>query len=152
MKKLLTSILVIATIYTFSGAAFAYQTHEARFIAITADYQPAVIPRPSTLPGPDLTSDSYQAEGTKAADNANNTKSILAFKLLPKATTGMIGFVGMLAFVMLVVSGVRFVTSYGNEEAVGKAKTQAIYAIVGLVIALLAYAIVTIVTNIKFVS
>ena len=55
----------------------------------------------------------------------------------------------MISFLMLIVSGVRFVVAYGNDEAIGKAKNEAMYAIIGLVIALLAYTIVSIVANLK---
>ena len=61
----------------------------------------------------------------------------------------MIGFVGSMAFLFLVVAGVRYITAYGDEEAAGNAKNQAIYAVVGLVIALLSYTIVAIITNIN---
>ncbi len=50
--------------------------------------------------------------------------------------------VGILAVVMVIVAGVQMTTSAGDPGAVKKAKMTMMYAIVGLVIAVLAYAIV----------
>lgn len=53
---------------------------------------------------------------------------------------------------MLIVGGVRFSVSYGNDEAIGKAKNEVIWAIVGLIISLLAYTIVKIIANIDLTT
>lgn len=51
--------------------------------------------------------------------------------------------VGMLAVVMIIVSGLKMTLSAGDPGAVAKAKLTLVYSIVGLVVAMLAYAIVT---------
>ena len=43
---------------------------------------------------------------------------------------------------MLIIGGFRYVFSQGNEKAVTGAKDTILYAIIGLVIAILSYAIV----------
>lgn len=116
------------------------QSSEKTLIA-KRDYQPAIIPKPDNLPGPDASE--QQEENSK-------TRSILTTRLLPKATTGFIGFVGMVAFLMLIIAGIRFVVAYGNTEAIEKAKNEVIYAIAGLIIALLAYTIVIIISNLEY--
>lgn len=50
--------------------------------------------------------------------------------------------VGILAVVMIVIGGVQYTTSGGDQAAVTKAKNTILYGIVGLVVAILAYAIV----------
>lgn len=50
--------------------------------------------------------------------------------------------VGAIAVVMIIVGGVRYTTSAGNADAVKGAKNTIIYAVVGLIIAFLAFAIV----------
>jgi hypothetical protein len=55
----------------------------------------------------------------------------------------LIKFVGVVAFILLVVGGVRLVVAAGDDNAVQNAKQMITYAIVGLVVALLAYVIVT---------
>lgn len=54
----------------------------------------------------------------------------------------MLFLVGAVSVIMVVVGGLRYVISGGNSASVGAAKNTILYAIVGLVIALLAYAIV----------
>ena len=53
-----------------------------------------------------------------------------------------IGVIGLLAVIMIIVAGFQMTTSAGNAAKVAKAKNTMLYAIIGLVIALLAYAIV----------
>jgi hypothetical protein len=43
---------------------------------------------------------------------------------------------------MLIVGGIRYTMSAGNEKSVGAAKNTILYAIIGVVVAVLAYAIV----------
>jgi hypothetical protein len=50
--------------------------------------------------------------------------------------------IGVVAVIMIMVGGFRYVTSGGSQEAVGKAKTTILYAVVGLVIVALAQIIV----------
>lgn len=50
--------------------------------------------------------------------------------------------VGVAAVIMIIVSGIRYVVSAGDQQAVASAKNAIIYSIIGLVIALMAFAIV----------
>lgn len=50
--------------------------------------------------------------------------------------------IGVVAIVMMIVAGVKMMTSAGDPGAVKKAKMTMIYAIIGLIVAILAYAIV----------
>ena len=50
--------------------------------------------------------------------------------------------VGALGVIMLIISGILFVTSAGSPEKVTKARSALVYAIAGIVIALAAEAIV----------
>lgn len=54
----------------------------------------------------------------------------------------MLFLVGMLSVVMLIYGGLRYVISRGDSKAVEAAKNTILYAIVGLIVAILAYAIV----------
>lgn len=55
---------------------------------------------------------------------------------------------GMLAVIMIIVAGIQMVTSAGDAGAVTKAKRTLIYAVVGLIVVLLALAIVNFVIGI----
>lgn len=52
------------------------------------------------------------------------------------------GIIGAIALLVIVVSGLRYITSAGNPERTSKAKNGIIYALVGLVVAMSAEAIV----------
>jgi len=49
---------------------------------------------------------------------------------------------GFIAVIMIIIGGLRYITSGGNDQAVAGAKNAILYAIVGLVIVILAQAIV----------
>lgn len=164
MKKIALFILFSLIINYTLGIASAFATNSenssnniisSRLIAETTPddtenraYSPPIIYKPKTLPGP---TSEYQKDVFKSKDTKkiNSTRGILSDILLPKATTGFIGFVSMAAFLMLVISGVRFVVAYGNQEDITKARNQTIYSMVGLVLALLAYTIVSIIANLN---
>ena len=55
--------------------------------------------------------------------------------------------IGILAVVMIIWSGFRYIWSNGDSSKITNAKNTLIYSIVGLVVAILAYAIVNFVYN-----
>lgn len=54
---------------------------------------------------------------------------------------------GSVAFLIVVVSGFKFVLSRGSPDAVAKARNTIIYAAIGLIICVLAFAIVRVVVG-----
>jgi len=48
---------------------------------------------------------------------------------------------GIVAVIVIVISGFTFVTSGGNAEAVGKAKNAILYSVIGLVVIATAFVI-----------
>ena len=50
--------------------------------------------------------------------------------------------IGVLAVIVLIYGGIKYMTSAGNKNSISSAKTIIIYAIAGLVLAISAYAIV----------
>lgn len=62
-------------------------------------------------------------------------------------TNTMLFAIGVLSVVMLIIGGFRYVISSGNESSVTNAKNTIMYAIIGLVIALLAYAAINFVLS-----
>ena len=57
---------------------------------------------------------------------------------------------GIVAVVMIIIAGVQMTTSAGDAAAVAKAKTTMTWAIVGLVVMILAYAIINFVIGKAF--
>jgi hypothetical protein len=54
----------------------------------------------------------------------------------------VLAFLASLSVLMIVVSGIMYITSGGDETRIGSAKKWLTYSIVGLVVALLSYVIV----------
>ena len=54
----------------------------------------------------------------------------------------MLFIVGLLAVIMIIYAGIRFVTAHGDEKQVTSARQTIIYSVVGLIVAILAYALV----------
>lgn len=54
---------------------------------------------------------------------------------------------GILAVVMIVISGLMFATAGGNQERTTKARTMLIYSVIGLVIVASAWTVITFVNN-----
>lgn len=56
-----------------------------------------------------------------------------------------IGFGGMLTVVFIIISGIQFVTSGGDPKGAAAAKDRLVYAVIGFVVLILAYAILQII-------
>lgn len=70
--------------------------------------------------------------GAEAKDPAQIVASIVKIAL---------GFLGILFIALIIVSGFQWMTAGGNSDAIAKARSRIINAIIGLVIVLSAYAI-----------
>lgn len=57
-------------------------------------------------------------------------------------TNVMLFLIGAISVIMLIIGGIRYVVSGGDSSAVQGAKNTILYAIVGVVVAILAYAVV----------
>lgn len=56
--------------------------------------------------------------------------------------TILLGLVGVVAVIMLIIGGFKYTVSGGNDKSVEAAKNQIMYAVIGIVITLLAAGIV----------
>lgn len=59
----------------------------------------------------------------------------------------MLFIVGAVAVIMLIFGGIRYVTSGGAQDQVTAAKNTIMYAIIGIVVAILAFAVVNFVVT-----
>lgn len=67
--------------------------------------------------------------------------------VLSKVIGGVIGFISIVAVLFLVWGGVQYLTSAGDETQVENAKKTITYAIIGLFVAAIAWAAVTLVAS-----
>ncbi len=57
------------------------------------------------------------------------------------------GIIGVVAVIMIIIGGVNYTVSQGDSQKLQKSKSTILYGIIGLVIVLLAFAIVNFVLN-----
>ncbi len=68
-------------------------------------------------------------------------------ELITTISNTILLLVGIVAVLFLIIGGFQYITSAGNPETVNKAKSTIIYAILGLIITLLSWVIVTFIIN-----
>ena len=67
--------------------------------------------------------------------------------VLTRVTSILLFIIGAVAVIMLIIGGIRYVVSGGDQSQVTAAKNTILYAIIGIVVAVLAYAAVRFVTT-----
>lgn len=78
-----------------------------------------------------------------AAENSNTPESLFATGGIFQTIVNVLLFlVGAIAVIMLIFGGIRYVTSGGDQNSVTAAKNTIMYAIIGIIVAVLAYAVV----------
>lgn len=86
------------------------------------------------------------AQGTNGgldnfAVNTNLGTDVPIIETVANIINILLGFLGVIAVVIILYAGFRWMTAAGNEEAIGQAKKMMGAAVIGLVIVLTAYAI-----------
>jgi len=61
--------------------------------------------------------------------------------LINSILTYVLGIAGVIVVIYLIMGGFKYITSGGSEKAVGEAKNTILYAIIGLIIIIAAFAI-----------
>lgn len=82
------------------------------------------------------------AKGDDQATNLFGTGGIFA-----TITNVLLFLIGAISVIMLIIGGIRYVVSGGDQAQVTGAKNTILYAIIGIIVAFLAYAAVRFVTN-----
>jgi hypothetical protein len=83
------------------------------------------------------------AQGTSSGNScASSTGGPTLMQTIGSITNVIIYILGAIAVVMIIVGGIRYATSGGDQNSVSGAKNTILYAVIGLVVALMAYAIV----------
>lgn len=59
----------------------------------------------------------------------------------------VIGVLGVAAVAFIIVSGYRYTTAQGNPDQVAKARQGIVFSVIGLIVAILAFAIVNFVSS-----
>ncbi len=127
--KLKSIALALVAMFAGLGAIFAYQP---AYAACTCE---------KDATGKYVASDDCsEAEKGICASNTGGPEDINV--TVKNIINAILYIIGLLAVVMVIIGGVQYTTSGGDSAAVTKAKNTILYGIVGLAIAILAYAIV----------
>ena len=100
---------------------------------------------PSTVGAYDV----WQAcDGNSDAAVCNDDTKV--FDMVTKVVNVLLFLLGIVCVGMIVMAGARYASSGGDAALITKAKNTILYAVIGLVVAILAYAIVNFVVGMFF--
>lgn len=80
--------------------------------------------------------------GVDAGLECGNKGGPTVVKSISIVTNTLLFAVGVIAVIMLIIGGIKYITSSGDPKGTQSAKDTIMFAVVGVVVALLAYAIV----------
>lgn len=86
-------------------------------------------------------------KGIKAVGGSNSSATLQVDEIVLAVVNWLLFAVGVISVIMLIVGGIKYATSAGDSNKVTSAKNTIMYAIIGLAVAVLAFAIVGFVTN-----
>ena len=93
-------------------------------------------------------SDNPALAGAEAARASGMPADLIgADGVFTKITNTILYAVGIISVIMLILGGIRYVVSGGDSKKVTDAKNTIMYAIIGLIVAILSYAIVNFVIS-----
>ena len=89
------------------------------------------------------------ASGGAAAARGDDQPAVLFGDggIFAQITNVMLFIIGAISVIMIIIGGLRYILSGGDSANVSAAKNTILYAIVGVIIALLAYAAVNFITG-----
>ena len=94
-----------------------------------------------TNPG---TSSDPLASGAQCGSSTSNATDLFGVNgIFNQAANVLIFLIGAVSVLVLIYGGFQYVTSTGDKSRVENAKNTILYAIIGIVVAILAYAIVS---------
>ena len=83
-----------------------------------------------------------------AGENSTQPKTLFGDGgIFTQVINFLLFFVGVVSVIMIIYGGIQYTTSAGDSGKVTSAKNTILYAIVGLIVSILAYAIVNFVTT-----
>ena len=108
-------------------------------LAVTALFVPVVTANAATCDEKDLSAQS----GINCAQGKDTPTTLFgAGSIFTTVVNVLLFIIGAICVIMLIWGGIRYTTSAGNSANVTAAKNTIMYAIIGLIIAFLAFAIV----------
>lgn len=81
------------------------------------------------------------------SDLPNNSGNDAPSSMLSTALSTIFAIIGAVSLLMIVISGLRYITAAGDPSKMSQAKSAIIYAVIGLAVALSGFSIVTFVVK-----
>jgi hypothetical protein len=132
--KFITRIIIITTLLVLSvGVQMSYAQQNKQLI----------LPKPDSLAGP--TTDQQKAIDGQGGVNGGYGVTFL----IPFLTTFFVGFTGTISLIAFVYGGFLYVISFTDESNAEKSKKIMMYAAIGLGVAMLSYALVSIILKFR---
>jgi small-conductance mechanosensitive channel len=128
MKKMAALIFVTLTISVFS------------FAPIMANSAAALDPK-------DSINDGLKASGGGEECREDGRKVDCFEQAVRNIVNVLLFIIGIISVIMIIIGGIRYTTSNGDSSQITGAKNTILYAVVGLIVAILAYAIVNFVVR-----
>jgi hypothetical protein len=109
--------------------------------ALTLSYAQVAAAAPACDPS---ASDNLVATGAAcAAPKGSADNLFVAGGIFQQISNTLIFLVGAIAVIMLIIGGLRYVTSNGEAASIKGAKDTITYAIIGIIVAILSFALVS---------
>ncbi|PIQ79244.1 hypothetical protein COV81_02755 [Candidatus Peregrinibacteria bacterium CG11_big_fil_rev_8_21_14_0_20_41_10] len=123
-----------------AGVELSPECEQFTYVPPVKEYTIPVLPQPDGVPG------------ISASDLSDPEVARQYFlkTVLPSITKLLIGLIALASFLVLLYAGAMYFTTLGDEDKATKAKNAALYSIVGLIVALLSFAIVQIISSLPF--
>lgn len=114
----------------------------AAVIAVASMCLAALSPIPvnAAVTCPDGTIHANTQKNNLAECNVTGGNTLMS--TVQKVINVILSVMGIIAVVMIIIGGIQYTTSSGDPQKATRAKNTILYAIIGLVVALLAFAIV----------
>lgn len=88
----------------------------------------------------DAVSDAQQGVNDIGGNDGGNAISLEA--RIKTIANILLFILGAIAVIMIIIGGIKYATSNGDSSSITSAKNTILYSVIGLIVALLAYAIV----------
>ena len=145
MKQRLHYLLLsIALIVSITGAALVTQSVQAIDV-----FSGSCTGQTGAVQGGNAAGGAANTGGSSSSTLCGAAASDDAPSIVKSIINTMLYILGIIAVIMIVIGGIRYTTSNGDASNIKSAKDTILYAVVGLVVAIMAFAIVNfVVTNI----
>ena len=90
---------------------------------------------------------SFAQQATEGLKQVGGNDQTSLGDIVSKIINFLLFFVGVVSVIMIIYGGIQYTTSAGDSGKVTNAKNTILYAIVGLIVSILAYAIVNFVVK-----